>query len=992
MMRKMIFRCAMLVVLWLSIGRAGMQVQAQALPLPRVFPYQAGYWEEAMLSTLTLEEKIGQLFMVAAYSTPGANTARIEELITKYKIGGLIFMQGTPERQNELLLRYQSLSPLPLLIGADYEWGLSMRLDSTLMLPKNMTLGSVNDNDLLYRFGQELARECRSVGVHVNFAPTVDVNNNKNNPVIGFRSFGDDKYAVSNKGILVSKGLQDGGVFACAKHFPGHGDTGVDSHHDLPRLRFDRKRLDSLEIYPFSRLADNGVHSIMVAHLFVPALDSAKNTPATLSKKIVQKTLRDSLGFRGLIFTDALNMGGVTRFFPAGEIEVRALEAGNDVLLFPENIPLAIESIKKAIQKGRLSEKEIDQKVLRILTAKGWLCVDRPMEIKPKEVKKVIFSEEAVSLQEQLYRDAITLIKNDGMLLPLRGLERKKIACIQMGRISPSPFYQGLEKYASVDLFPLSKEASMAEMENLVNNLKGKYTTVIVGMFDLSKYASKRYGLTQSMVELMNQLARVSELQTTLVLFGNPYLLAHFGTEQATLLAHEEEPAAQTAAAEVIFGAYPPKGVSPVRLPGKFWEKPMYAYDADLLGFGRPDQVQLDAQALSRIDTIADYYIKQKAMPGCAVLVARGNRIVYTKGFGHPEYNGSEKVNPYKTVYDLASVTKVMATTLAVMKLYDQGRLDVNATISRYLPEVQAPLGNLKLHQLLQHVSGLPPYIPFHEKTVKKFKHDPTVFASSKSDSFPIAIAPNLYLSHKYPAHVWEQIIHLKPHERPKPVYSDINMIIMAKVVERIAGLSMDSFLIHSFYRPMGLNHTSFNPCDKGWTIAPSEDDRKFRFSRLQGYVNDETCALLGGVSGHAGLFSNVYDLAKLLFMLKNGGRYGGTQYLSPSTINAFTQKYSNVSRRGLGWDKPETNPSLPNPTPERASLKTFGHIGFTGTAAWVDPENDFIYIVLANRTFPDRDNTLYTRAGVRVKMMDAIYESLQKYQEKRFVPYENID
>jgi len=966
----------------------GYRLDAQALALPKNFPYQAGYWEEAVLSTMTLEEKIGQLFMVAAYSTAGANTTQVEELIRQYKIGGIIFMQGTPQRQVELLNRYQNLSSIPLLIGADYEWGLSMRLDSTLVFPKNMTLGSVNNNDLMYRYGLELAKQCRSVGVNVNFAPDVDVNNNKFNPVIGFRSFGDDKYAVSNKGILVSQGMQDGGIFACAKHFPGHGDTDVDSHHDLPRLRFNRKRLDSLELYPFSRLADNGVHSAMVAHLYVPALDDEKNVPATLSKKAIQKTLRDSLGFKGLIFTDALNMGGVTRFFPPGEIEVRALEAGNDILLFSENVGLAIESIKKAIQKGRLSEKEIDQRVLKILTAKGWLCVDRQTELKPRAVKAQIFSEEAISLQEQLYRDALTLVKNDGMLLPLKQLEYKSIACIQVGRTKQTSFYEALEKYASVDLYSISKDAASTEIEALIEALKVKgYNTVIVGLFDLSRFAAKRYGYTPTMTDLVNQLGRVPQWQTTLVVFGSPYLIGNFGSEQACLLAHEEETACQTGAAEVIFGAYPPKGVLPVRLPGKFSERPAYVFEGDVLGFGKPDQVELDAQALSRIDTIADYYIKEKAMPGCAVLVAKGNCIVYAKGFGHLEYGSLQKVNPYETVYDLASVTKVLATTMGVMKLYDQGRLDVQAPIGRYLPELNPNLGSLKVYQLMQHVSGLPAFIPFHEKTLKKFKHDPTVFATQKSDSFPIAMAQNLYLTHKYPAVIWQQITQLKPHDFPKPVYSDINMIIIGKIIERISGVGLDSFLVQSFYKPMGLNHTAFRPENKDWTIAPSEDDRKFRHARLQGYVNDETSALLGGVAGHAGLFSNVYDIAKILFMLKNGGRYGGNVYLSPSTIEAFTKRYNAVSRRGLGWDKPETAPGLPNPTPERASLQTFGHIGFTGTGAWVDPDRDFIYIVLANRTFPDRDNNLFTRAGVRVKMMDAVYQSLEKYQEKRFVP-----
>lgn len=975
-------------------------VTAQNKALPTVFPYESGYWEESILSLMTLDEKIAQLFMVAVYSSPNnvgaVNISKVEKLIQKYKIGGVIFMQGNPRSQTIVAKKLQEISPVPLLITGDYEWGLNMRLDSSLIFPSNITLGAVNNNELIHKLGMEMANHCRAVGVHVNFAPVVDVNNNKNNPVIGFRSFGDDKFVVAQRGMALSKGLQDGGVMACAKHFPGHGDTDIDSHADMPGLKFSRKRLDSLEIYPFSRLIDNGVHSVMVAHLYVPGIDPTKNTPATLSNKIVTQTLRDSLGFKGIIFTDALNMGGVTKYFPPGEIEVKALEAGNDILLFNDNVPLGIEAIKKAIKSGRLSESDIDKKVKKILTAKLWLSVDRPVNEDPALTPKIIFSDEAISLQEQLYREAITLVKNSDDMLPMKNWSNKKMVCIQIGKILPTVWAQTLQKYGNIDVLSVSKEISPVEADQLISNLSNKYTTVFIGIFDMSKHSFKKFGLTSNTIDFIKKLSN-TKLETNLTIFGSPYTVENFEKETSIILAYEEDKASQTAAAEVIFGAYPPLGTLPIKLSPKFQEKPRYIFQKDCLSFVKPETAGVSSESLKRVDEIVDYYIKEKALPGCVVLAAKGNQIFLSKGYGKLDYSGSTSIDPFKTVYDLASVTKVMATTLGTMKLYEEKKLDLNQNISYYLPEATGKVGNIKIIQLLQHMSGLPAFIPFYEKTIKRKKHDPNVYSNIKTDTFSIPLGPNLFLNNNYPGHIWNEILNLKPKEDPKYVYSDINMVILGKIIERLTRTGLDTFLTEIFYKPMNLTHTLFKPFEKVnsstnstnpfFVIPPTEEDKHFRMGKVEGFVNDECSAMLGGVAGHAGLFSNAFDLAKILFMLKNGGKYGGFQYLKNETIEYFTQKSIPTSRRGLGWDKPETNPEYHNILPDNASERTYGHLGFTGTCVWVDPEKDMIYIFLSNRTYPDRDNQLFSRARVRGKIMEALYKAIDDYEVKNYFP-----
>ncbi len=959
----------------------GKQVTAQPLAPPG---RAADRWAQTVLRSLSTEEKIAQLIMVPAYSATtkygSLNDAQVERLIREHQIGGLIFMQGSPGRQAALTNRYQRLSRIPLLISADAEWGLAMRLDSVPELPRAMTLGAVEDESLLYELGREMARQCRAVGTHVNFGPVVDINNNASNPVINFRSFGEEREAVTRRGLALMRGLQDGGIMACAKHFPGHGDTDTDSHFDLPVMRQNRTRLDDLELYPFVELSRAGVASMMVAHLQVPALDPTPRRPATLSPRIVQRVLRDSIGFQGLIFTDALNMEGARKHLEGGEIEVQALLAGNDLLLYVDNVPRAIKAIKAALDAGRLTEAQLNDRVLRVLRWKAQLVLPFPVP-DPARVQAELYRPEVFALRRRIYRAALTVCRNEGQLLPLSCAAARRVLYVQTGYARAAPFYDYLSRYGPVDYQHLPPEADENWIREQVETWKNKYTTVVVSTMNLNQKRSRGYGLSSNVVKLLQETA-IARLPTVLVHFGNPYALEYLGGEMATVVAYEERLETQEAAAEIIYGALEPRGRLPVSVATRYEKAAPYDFRADRLSFGPPHEGELDSTAYGRIDTIAQYYRQVRAMPGCAVVALRGQHVVFAKGYGSTEYEGGKPVDPLRTIYDLASVTKVCATTLALMRLFENDSLNLEAPITKYLPDLEKGAA-VTVRMLLEHRSGYPAHIPFYLKTLKRKKHDPEIYAKVKGEYFNIPLAPDLFLHERYPEEIWRQIVKLEPKTKIEYVYSDINLIILARLIEKVTGRRLEGYLVEQFYEPLGMNYTCFLPAQKGIEVVPSEIDNHFRFGRVQGYVNDEAAALLGGYSGHAGLFASAGDLAKLLFMLRNGGRYGGRQFLKPETIARFTQKASDLSRRGLGWDKAETRPGLPQPTAAAASPQTYGHLGFTGTAVWVDPAHELVYVLLSNRTFPDRSNQVFVLNSVRVKVMEVFYAARQRWLDK---------
>ncbi len=949
--------------------------------------HRIGIWAENKLDSMTLEEKVGQLFMVAAYSNKDEyHFAQIERLIRKEKIGGLIFMQGGPGRQVNLINRYQKASEIPLLMATDAEWGLSMRLDSTIRFPKNMTLGAIRDSMPIFELGLEIGRQCRAVGIQVNFAPVVDVNNNPRNPVINDRSFGENPRNVAIKGLHYIKGMEYANCIGTAKHFPGHGDTDTDSHLDLPIIEHGRGRLDSVELYPFRFMFENDIPGVMVAHLYIPVLDNTKNLASTLSPKVVNGLLREEMGFKGLIFTDALGMKGVTKFWADGETDLKAFKAGNDVLLFTKDVPKAKELILKSIQSGEVSEKELDRRVLKILIAKEWTGLHL-QKLSNKPDIESLNSPGAVALRKRLYQAAITSVKNEGDILPLRSLENRKIAVVEIGSIDRKPFYGTLEKYGQVTHFSLPKVASSGQQENLLRRLSD-YNTVIIGIDGMSKWASKNFGISTSTTGFLESLKSLGPDVVT-VLFGSPYALTYFGqSSDAILVAYENQDAAKVAGAEAIFGAIPVDGILPVTASEQFPEGRSITWEAlPRFRFSAPEDAGMNGSVLEGIDDIAYEAVNSGATPGCAVLVMRNNQVVFEKTYGKTEYNGGKPIDPINTVWDLASVTKIAATTISAMKLVSEGLIDLDEHVSAYIKDFrERGLTHIKVRNLLRHDAGFKSWIPFYQSTLDSAGAlNEDIYNNDSTGYYCVKVVDNLWMCRDYQDSMWVKIVGSDVRTDNRVRYSDLSMMVMQKIIESVTGVGLDEYVDSVFYRPMGMNNTAFVAGDRlfGKTFPPTEEDKYWRNKKIQGYVHDQASAMLGGVSGHAGLFSNMYDLAKLLLMVENGGRYGDLEFFPRSIVDQFTKQQRTDSRKGLGWDKAEMREGKSNPCSDYASQYTFGHTGFTGIGAWVDPQYHLVYIFLSNRTYPSAENKKLQRQNIRSRIQDVIYKSIFEFEKR---------
>ncbi len=978
--------------LYLSITSAGF-----AQKLTNASTSDEMNWVDSVYESMTMEEKIGQLFMVAAYSNKGEeHIDNLSLLIEKYNIGGLIFFQGGPGREIAMTNRLQAKSKIPLWIGMDAEWGLGMRLDSTMNFPKQMTLGAIQNDSLIYLMGAEVARQAKLVGVHVNFAPVVDINNNIKNPVIGFRSFGEDKQNVANKGIAYMKGLQNHGVFANAKHFPGHGDTGSDSHLTLPLIKHSKERMNDLELYPFRKLIENDLSSMMVAHLHIPAYDNTPNKATTLSSAVVTDLLKNELDFKGLIFTDALNMKGVSDFYEPGETDLLAFKAGNDVLLFPMNVPNAVSKIKKAIQKEQISEERLEESVKKILGAKFKLGFDAGFKkLEAEKIYDKLHTSSAEKLLTKLYAEAATLVKSKNNFLPIHMLDTTNFASLSLRGDKNSIFQQYLSKYALFNHYQLGKkEDEPARMTKLMNQLS-QYETVVVGLHDMGNYASKRFGLRDDDLLFLQKLAE--ETNVVLSVFGNAYSLSYLSNFDHILLMYEDTPETQKLAPQIIFGAKPAKGKLPVSVSKNIKAGTgIQTRTLNRFGFSSPEDVGMDASILSKIDLIAKEAIETKATPGCQIIVAKDGQIIFDKNYGYQSYNREVPVDS-ETIYDIASITKVAATLQSVMFLYDRGILDLDKKIYHYLPELKkSNKKNMTLRDILTHQAGLVPYVPFWMRTSDFFGTKSPHYKTEAGNLYPHQLASGLYGHVMLADSIWHWVVESDLLDKPKWQkeyeyrYSDMGYYIMQKICERMLNIPYEDFLTENIYQPLGLSTLGFLPlCNfSEEKIAPTENDQLFRNDLIKGWVHDQGAAMMGGVAGHAGLFSNAMDLAILMQMNLWDGAYGGSRYFSKGTLPYFTKKQYSNNRRGLGWDKPVEEKG-PSPTSRYASPLAFGHTGFTGTAAWADPEFGIVYIFLSNRIYPDAENRKLIDGNIRTRIMDSIYESIFKYEEQQ-VDYVN--
>jgi len=979
-------------------------------------------WVDSVFNELTLEQKIGQLFMVAAYSNKGPQHSQaIMNLIRKHHIGGLIFFQGDPDKQAKLTNIYQNYSKVPLMIGMDAEWGLGMRLDSVISYPRQMTLGAIQDDSLIYRMGRDIGKQLRRLGVHINFAPVADVNNNPDNPVIGSRSFGSDPENVTRKSIAYMNGLQDQCVLSVAKHFPGHGDTDQDSHKMLPVIPHDSARLDSLELYPFRRLVEHGVGGMMVAHLNVPAYIDEPNRPATLSPRMIDGLLKSQMNFKGLVFTDALNMRGVTDHFEPGMIEAEALKAGNDVLLYPQDVSRAISQIKKQVRQGQISEAQIAQSCRKILAFKYWAGMDSlscskkaTMEVSPisrKNLLKDLNKPSYQALNHRLSEKALTLVRDPSDMIPLHRPDTLDIATLSLGSEQVTPFQESMEHYTPATHFHYRQGDDPEPVAAALNG----YDFIVVSLHGTNQIPSRRYGFQHDYRAWLKQLSQNHPV--VFVNFGNPYALQYLGdaTQPLSLLnGYDDDATTQRKAAQALFGAIPLEGRLPVEVDDSMEEGMGIARKGlERLSYGLPESVGLSSSGLARIDTIVRAAIDSHATPGAQILVARKGKVVYHRSFGYHTYLKRQPVK-WNNLYDVASLTKIMASIPALMGLYEQDTLMLEASLDHYLPHLDTTnKGKLVIRDVLTHQARLKSWIPFYYKTLeslypeqdlldndfspdypykignhsfmaKNIHYKEGVFAHTRSDSFPVQVSDNLYIKKAFTDSIFRWIDQSDLLERKDYVYSDLGYYYFYRIIEKITGKPLEQYVRQQFYGPLGAGYTGFLPRQrfKPGQIIPTENDMVFRRELLRGYVHDPGTAMLGGVCGHAGIFSNANDLAKIMQMYLNGGYYGGRRYFKDSTVQVFTHspfREENGNRRALGFDKPVMEKDKPGPTCQGISEKSFGHTGFTGTIAWADPEEDIIYVFLSNRIHPDQDNGKLVSGDVRTRIQKKIYQAIKQ-------------
>ena len=985
-MKKIVFSALMLVMaLTMMAGKPSMlysgKVEAQQK------------WVDSVYNSLSLRDRVAQVFIPMVDPTGGATSkSTISKWIKTNKMGGLLFSKGSISDYVTMTNYAQSIAEVPVLMTLDGEWGFPMRVKNTPRFPYNMGLGAIDDEQLLYEYGKEMARECRLMGIHVNFAPVLDVNSNPSNPVIGYRSFGEDPARVARLGVAYSRGLEDGGVLSVSKHFPGHGDTSVDSHKALPTVDHDKTTLNSVDLLPFKHYIDAGLSGVMVGHLSVPALDNS-GTPASMSKKITTELLRDEMGFEGLIFTDALAMKGAKS---SVNNCVAALLAGADMLLGSSSPSKDLEAVMLAIESGKITEKMIEDRCKKVLAYKYALKLpsEKPAQLNGIEGK--LNSTSADAINRKLAAASITVLRNDTELLPIRGLSERKIAVVNIGASSDNEFTRACKKYAKVDVYSTTSSFTNATLSAIK-----KHDVVIVGVYNDKSAQKQAFAQLKSLPNLVP------------VFFVNPYEMADFGSsvkEQKTLvIAYDDTKYMREYAAQAVFGGIEVSGRLPVNLKGiaKMGDGENIAKSR--LGYVTPEVMGFDSDLEANVDKLVQKGLDSKAFPGCQVLVAKDGYVILNKGYGYLDFNKTNKVTS-ETIYDLASVSKAVGTLPGVMKAYDEGCFELDAPLAEYIEPLQATnKANITPRQLLYHESGMPAAVNMFNMMMDKETYSGSLIAGSESSTYSkkiengafghkeaqlrrditsptptadmkIAAADGIYVGQATMDTIRGRIHNIKLGAK-KYNYSCLNFCLLMEMEENVTGRPHNEWVDETIFGPLGSYHTCYRPLER-WEksdIAPTEKDNFLRGQTLQGYVHDETANFSGGVQGNAGLFSNANDLAKLCQMWLNGGSYGEERILSEETVKVFTTSKSPTCRRGLGFDKPDKRNERNSPTSREASAATYGHLGFTGTCFWVDPDSQLIYIFLSNRVNPTRNNPAFSKLNIRPKIFSEVYGAIKR-------------
>lgn len=935
------------------------------------------HWVDSIMSRMTVDQKIGQLLMPYAYAggRRGDNTEELMEWIEKYHIGGIMIGGGKPHTYVNWINRYQEKSEIPLIISIDGEWGAAMRVDSLMSYPWNMTLGAVNDQELIYRIGQSMGLQCKRMGININFAPVVDVNVNSNNPIVGNRSFGSDRDIVTSRAVSIAMGMQSVGVMANVKHFPGHGDTETDSHKALPVLPFSRQRLDSLELYPFRQLIDAGVGSVMVGHLSVKALEPGGG-PTSLSHRVVTDLLRNKMNFKGICFTDGMEMKGVMNYAPIDQAAVKAILAGHDIILEAKNVAVMFDAIKKAVQDKKITEKRLNESVERILTMKYWMGLHAFQPVSSENLMKELNTERDSALCLETMEKAVTLLRNEDKMLPVTDLVSRQICWVHLGPGDYETFGDYLRRYAPVKEI----DANAIPAGRLRDSIPGK-DYIIVSYHNINGNPI----LLKPAISPENQekiAALNGKKNNVLVLFNMPYgLLGWNGYElyKSLMVSYQNNPFSHLATAELLFGAIEPQGTLPVALSPKYPAGFGLTFEkTGRLAYGFPSQAGMSSDRMQQADALVRDVVKEKAAPAVHVLVARKGRVIYNKSYGTTMYDmpGSEPVNN-GMIYDMASVTKIMACLPMIMKMVDEGALSLDDKIGDLVPVFKGTdKGNILVRDLLTHTAGLKEWIPFYLQTIDEKGNPLDKYYAAESDTAEprIPITESLYAKKEAAGELWRQILESPVKEEKAYAYSDIGFMFLQAIVENHYHSKLDSLSRSCFYEPIGAYRTGYLPLEHfgAGEIVPSENDTYWRNGVVRGYVHDMTAPFMGGVSGHAGLFSTAEDMAKMGQMYLNGGYYGGKQYISSETLQRFSscQDGDKGFYRGLGFDRPRANSTV-------MSQQAFGHTGFTGTCVWVDPAYDLVYIFLSNRVFLSMNDNTLQKLDFRNRIQKAFVEAI---------------
>ncbi len=948
-------------------------------------------WADSVFNTLNNEQRIAQLMVLRGSSISAKGVVyfdkEVNDAITKYNVGGVCLFQGPPVKQANIVNNYQRIAKTPVLICIDAEWGLGMRMDSVVPLNHQLMLGAVQDASIIYQYGRIVGEQCKRAGIQVNYAPVVDINNNPDNPVINDRSFGEDKYKVALFGVQYMKGMQDVGVMATAKHFPGHGDVAVDSHLDLPVINKTKEQLDSLELYPFREMFKAGVGSVMIAHLYIPAIDNTANRATSISKNNVTELLKKEMGYQGLTFTDALEMKGVAKFFPGGEISVQSVIAGNDMLCLPADVPASIAAIKQAINKKQLTWDDIYQKCKKVLASKYMYGLGNILPVNTNQLTQDLNSK-VNAMKRLVAENAITLLnKTDDEFFPLqipnlKNKNVKSIAYVGIGLTNDNAFARRMRTDYNADVFYFNYKQDAGRILSTIALIKRRYKSVVIGIHSYNRYPANNFGINKTAIALAQQLQQQTKSVT--FVFGNPYAIKNFCDAKNLIACYEDDSITQNTAADLLQGKLTAKGKLPVTVCDNYKYGSGIVFNNNSIPVADPITIGLDVVKLNVIDSIAQDAIANGATPGAVVLVVKDGKIAYQKAFGKYDYDKPDPVT-LQSIFDMASVTKICATTLSVMKLYDEGKLDLKKHLGDYLPWVRgSDKENLLVENILLHQAGLVSWIPFYKETIDSVTKVPLsgIYSGRQTDSFGIRVAENLYMRTDWRDTMYKRILQSTLAPENKYIYSDNDFIFLGQIVEAITGQTLDEYVKKTFYDPLRLTATGFKPRDRFTLdrIVPTETEKSFRLQHLRGDVHDPGAAMFGGVAGHAGLFSSAYDLAVIMQMLLNGGTINGRQFLKAETIKLFTSYNSPISRRGFGFDKPEKdNDTLQVPYPAKlVSSLTFGHTGYTGTCVWADPQYNIVFIFLSNRVNPDGgDNLKLSKLNVRGKIQDQIYHAM---------------